>query len=114
MNSEGTRGARSAHDEVVEHADEGRYLRDVLVLRLEHLFGRETGEATDTLGTIGLHGGDSPGVRYLPRAMSKPRAGPSKWTGMTQVQAEPGWSTQARLWNGSTGPGVSEAARIWR
>ncbi len=35
------RGAGSAHDEVVEGADEDRDLADVLVLRLEQLLGRE-------------------------------------------------------------------------
>ena len=53
MNS-GPRGAGSAHDEVVEDADEDRDFFDVLVLRLEQLLGREAREGTRALGLIGV------------------------------------------------------------
>jgi hypothetical protein len=73
------RGAASAHDGGRQDADEDRDLFDVLVLRLEHLLGREAREGTRALGLVGVADGDALGVKYLPRSrMSKPRARPSR------------------------------------
>jgi hypothetical protein len=60
-----SRGAGSAHDEVVEDADEDRDFFDVLVLRLEQLLGREAREGTRALGLIGAGGGDALGREVL-------------------------------------------------
>lgn len=49
-------GSVSAHDALIEDADEDWDVFDVLVARLEHLPGRHAGEGARTLGLIG--GGD--------------------------------------------------------